>query len=289
MFNTIERFCSQAARTLTNPKVRLQADFPWTFAKMAKHYAVTFGLYLAGTFVPVLLFVAVVVGLSLGAPHLLVKLLGPQMENMPAVTVAVTVISFLCGFGLQVWYIARVLRGDGISFRQMVALDLKSLGGSWWAAFWRAALTVAIGIACSQLIQLLPFLPRPNQAIAQFMHSLHGVNLLAIALLAAVAAPVLEEIVFRGFLFNMLRTQFTRGRLGNLLGSQNAADWTASIVSGAIFAAAHMEVSALPGLFVFGVLMAELYRRSGSLVCPILAHAINNGLGVALIVLSQAH
>ncbi len=289
MFNTIGRFCSKAVAAVINPTVRLKADFPWTFTKMAKHYAVTFALYLAGTFVPMLLFLAIMIGLSFAAPHVLVELMGPQMENMTAITVGMTVITFLCGFGLQVWYIAKVLRADGISFRQMLALNLDALQGSWWAATWRAALTVALGVACGQLIQLLPFLPAPNQSIAKFMGSLNGPSLLAMGLLAAVAAPVLEEVVFRGFLFSMLRAQFTRGRLGSFLGSQNAADWTASVVSGAIFAVAHMEPSAMPALFIFGVLMAELYRRSGSLVCPMLAHGINNGMGVLLIVLSQAH
>lgn len=289
MFTKAQSLCSRVWQALVNPTVRLKADFPWTFAKMAKHYVVATLLYMAGSFLPLVLLLATMFVLGHYNRPLLTSIIGPNMENALALTVGLTVVSFLCGFGLQVWYIARVLRAEGLSLRGMLSLNLDSLNGSWWSATWRAALTVAVGLVLAQLVHLLPFLPEPRQEIAQFMGSLHGWQLVAVGLLATVAAPFFEEVVFRGFLFNMLRTQFSRGWVSRVLRGQNAADWAASIVSGAVFAAAHLEPSAMPGLFLFGVLLAQLYRRSGSLVCPMLAHAINNSIGVALIILSQVH
>ncbi len=289
MFNTTLRMCSKVWQAIVNPTIRLQGDFPWGAGKMAKEYAVSFLLYIAGSFAPILVFIAGLLFLKRFNEPLLGSLLGANQENSMTVVVAMTIMSFLCGFGLQVWYVARSLRADGLSLRTLLALNLDALNGSWWAATWRAGLTVVLAITATQLVHLLPFLPEPKQDTAQFISSLSGWQLVAVAWLVAIAAPVLEEIVFRGFLFNMLRTQLKRGFAGRLLGGQNGADWAASILSAAMFAAAHLQPSALPGLFIFGLLLAQLYRRSGSLVCPIIAHAINNSLAVVLLIASQLH
>lgn len=81
--------------------------------------------------------------------------------------------------------------------------------------------------------------------------------------LGCVVAPLGEEIVFRGFLFNGIAA-----RLGMLPGL---------VMSSAVFAAVHgYGWSGTASVFAGGVLASLLYRLSGSLGAPVLFHALFN-------------
>ena len=95
--------------------------------------------------------------------------------------------------------------------------------------------------------------------------------LVAVALLVCVAAPIAEEIFFRGFCFTAFR---------RWIGVAGGA-----IVSGAIFGAIHAgssDVVFLVPLAVFGVVLALLYHRTGSLLPCIVLHALNNSLALGV-------
>ena len=79
---------------------------------------------------------------------------------------------------------------------------------------------------------------------------------------AVIAAPVIEECIFRGILFSALRDAGFR-RL-------------AYTVSALIFGAIHMNAAAFLPLTLFGLVQAHFYQRSGSLLTPILTHAVFN-------------
>lgn len=85
-----------------------------------------------------------------------------------------------------------------------------------------------------------------------------------IALAAVVISPVMEEILFRGFLFRNLRDTMGRG--------------PAMLVSGLVFGAIHLEPALLLPLAAMGAALALLYEWSGSLLVPIVAHALWNML-----------
>ena len=83
--------------------------------------------------------------------------------------------------------------------------------------------------------------------------------------LAVILAPLLEEIFFRGAFFRHLRT-----RLG-LIG--------AGLFSGFIFAALHPQGwMAIPALTAMGFSFAAIREWRDSLIAPMTAHAINNGV-----------
>jgi membrane protease YdiL (CAAX protease family) len=82
--------------------------------------------------------------------------------------------------------------------------------------------------------------------------------------LIAVFAPIAEETCFRGMLFGGLRERLPR--LG------------AALISGSIFGLLHgfEGISVVPPLIAFGVILALLYERTGSIVPGILLHMLNN-------------
>lgn len=87
-------------------------------------------------------------------------------------------------------------------------------------------------------------------------------------LLIVVAAPVSEEICFRGMLFGGLREKLPR--LG------------AALLSGLIFGGLHAltGVTAVPPLIAFGLILALLYEKTGSVVPGIILHMLNNSVAL---------
>ena len=87
-------------------------------------------------------------------------------------------------------------------------------------------------------------------------------------LLIVVAAPVSEEVCFRGMLYGGLREKLPR--LG------------AALLSGLIFGGLHAltGISAVPPLIVFGFLLSLLYEKTGSIVPGIILHMLNNSVAL---------
>ena len=77
---------------------------------------------------------------------------------------------------------------------------------------------------------------------------------------------MVEEIFFRGFLFQGFRQKY---------GWVNAA-----LLSSAIFAAAHLDPVALIPTFVLGIVLAYVYHRSNSLWPGIILHFLVNAFGL---------
>ncbi|MES2462199.1 MAG: CPBP family intramembrane glutamic endopeptidase, partial [Armatimonadota bacterium] len=96
-----------------------------------------------------------------------------------------------------------------------------------------------------------------------------GVGVLLLAALAIGPGPGFgEEMLFRGFLFGLLRR-----RLGL---------WPGIVISGFVFAAVHGYFIGFLPVFLFGMALAMLYHKTGSLWTGIIVHATNNSVLVLL-------
>jgi len=79
-------------------------------------------------------------------------------------------------------------------------------------------------------------------------------------------APLVEEIVFRGFIFAGLQ-----GRFG----------WKKSaIISSGLFALIHFQLAAIIPIFILGLIFAYLYHLSGSIWPAVIMHMSTNALGL---------
>ncbi len=117
----------------------------------------------------------------------------------------------------------------------------------------------------------------------------------AIILVVVVIGPAVEELVFRGAVFNGLN------RLGTLFVSRTArADAgrtpsgtsgrtvfvVSALLSSAFFAFLHLEPVLLPAILILAVALCALFRRTGSLLPPLVAHATFNSFATSLIILN---
>jgi membrane protease YdiL (CAAX protease family) len=98
-------------------------------------------------------------------------------------------------------------------------------------------------------------------------------DVLLLAVPMVIVAPIVEEIIFRGLLFQYLRGAFGTSRRG-LVG--------AVALSALLFGLLHVVV---PPIFVMGVVLAMLTNRFNSIVPGIVLHAVYNGLLVGSVLL----
>lgn len=87
-----------------------------------------------------------------------------------------------------------------------------------------------------------------------------------IALSAVVVAPLSEEILFRGYFYQVV---------GRWLGRVSAA-----LLTAVFFGAVHDTWTDIPGLTVLALCFTVAYERTGSLVVPFVAHSCFNGLSL---------
>lgn len=83
-----------------------------------------------------------------------------------------------------------------------------------------------------------------------------------IGIAAVVLAPVNEEFLFRGFFYGVFK---------RYLGAAASA-----VLSAALFAAFHMNLTSIPGLFTLALCLTAAYERRGSLLVPMGMHALFN-------------
>lgn len=87
-------------------------------------------------------------------------------------------------------------------------------------------------------------------------------NMAAMFFAIAIAAPVVEELLFRGFLQNAL--------------AKYVPIWGAIFLSSLLFALVHLQPYAIPGLMSLSIAFGYLYHRTGSLRTNIIMHMANN-------------
>lgn len=196
-------------------------------------------------------------------------------------TVAISVICFLTGFGAQVAYLMRATGNTNFNLlANYVKLKFSSVAGeNTQSKLKNLALQVSVAMAAwLAIVSLVGLFIKPGeQPTATLFLQTSGWSAAAMFLLGAVLAPIFEEIVFRGFLYQELRSKFRTGQEQSLA-ANNRADILAMCVSSAIFSLSHLqfELGILIMLFLTGCFLCEIYRRSGSLWAGILFHALNN-------------
>jgi membrane protease YdiL (CAAX protease family) len=95
---------------------------------------------------------------------------------------------------------------------------------------------------------------------------------------AAIEAPVTEETLFRGILFQGLRQLFTRWM------TYHGAVAVAAITSGLVFGLLHFELHTLPVLAFLGIALAYIFQYGKSIYASMLVHAIFNSIAVLALI-----
>ncbi|PYI97545.1 MAG: hypothetical protein DME98_07880, partial [Verrucomicrobia bacterium] len=160
-----------------------------------------------------------------------------------------------------------------VTFLQLRRFDLASLGG-----FSRVSFTRALSIGAILLFFAYPLIlwsdiitqrllrgGSGKQNIVEFFSGSRTIDQRIMIIVFAVAiAPVIEEFLFRFFLYNVIKHYF-----GRLLGV---------ILSALLFAAAHAHFPSFVPLFVLGGCFAIAYEWSGSILVAMTMHSLFNSV-----------
>ena len=85
-------------------------------------------------------------------------------------------------------------------------------------------------------------------------------------LLFAVVAPIVEEVIFRGFLFHHIR--------------KSMPFWLTAIIVSVLFGAAHMQWNVGINVFVMSLVMCWAREYSGTIWPGIVMHMLKNAIAV---------
>ncbi len=119
-----------------------------------------------------------------------------------------------------------------------------------------------------------------------------GLAVPAIVLVVVLFGPAVEELVFRGAVFNGLYRLATlvssrSVSKGNLAPTARKVSFVLSaLASSVLFALLHLEPVLLPALLILAVTLCALFQRTQSLLPPFVAHATFNSFAASLIILS---
>ena len=126
------------------------------------------------------------------------------------------------------------------------------------------------GIVVAILSSFLGDVPTAeDQLLGDGRNVLSVAELMGLLATGAVAAPIVEELVFRGLLYRRLKLIWNRR--------------AALVVSALAFAAVHAIVPLMPSLFMMGVIFALVADRYNSLYPAMALHAFNNGIVILLL------
>jgi len=131
--------------------------------------------------------------------------------------------------------------------------------------FW-GLLAAVIGVLYLNLIDLFEPLRELKQQSLDILARTNHKDWWWVGILLLIAAPLLEEYIFRGLVFKGMR--------------RSSRPAIAVLGSAAIFAMVHPPISALP-VFALGIATAVSFQRSGLLIAPIATHVTYNAAVLA--------
>lgn len=171
-------------------------------------------------------------------------------------------VAALVQYGLMLGILLLLARG--LPKREMFALRRPA---SWPRALGLAFLSLLAIWAASAA--LAPFLDASDEQglVPDDWDSSRAGAFVAFFVVVAVLAPVVEELTYRGLGFTLLAPYGT---------------WAAILVTGVLFGAAHGLVAGLPVLTFFGIVVAWLRSRTGSVYPSMLLHGVFNGTALLL-------
>jgi membrane protease YdiL (CAAX protease family) len=157
------------------------------------------------------------------------------------------------------------------------------LFGPGWVSgwLWAAVLTLpAMGVALALhegsgwLLESVGIEPDRQAAVEAVRRASHAWERSFLFVFAVVTAPVVEELLFRGVLWPLVRD----------------SGWpkTGWIGVPLLFAVIHWNAAAVVPLWVLGIFWTWLYDRTGDLTVPMLSHAMFNGTNFMWLILVEA-
>lgn len=182
-------------------------------------------------------------------------------------------LAFQTGFvGLVLFYLSQIRRLD---LTKIFGLRRYHFGGHLGRAL--AWLIPGMGLVMLVTIIVTPLLlkglhlPKPSDQlfVSAIKSGTDPLTSVLVFLSACVAAPLMEEVIFRGFLYGVAK-RFTHISY-------------AALASALMFAVIHANVMSFVPLTLLGLLFVAAYEYTGSLLVPMIMHGCFNFIQLSLL------
>ncbi|MFH1190013.1 MAG: type II CAAX endopeptidase family protein [Candidatus Omnitrophota bacterium] len=177
---------------------------------------------------------------------------------------------------MDVLVVTLILRFTVVRYKEKMAslgLSLKNFFRNVYYGIvaYIAFIPVLVGIIAvlAVVMNLTGYAPRKQPVVDLFLKEQSRPLLLYTSLFASVAGPVIEELFFRGFMYNAVKRH-------------TGVLW-ATLITAASFALLHAHIAGFLPILALGILLAHLYERTGTLVSSVTVHVIHN-VGMVLLV-----
>jgi membrane protease YdiL (CAAX protease family) len=177
-------------------------------------------------------------------------------------------------------HFARQLKGFGLNIRTIVKdffMAIVNLLATW--PIMMAAITVTLFFA--KLISGQEYEMQQHQQLELITEYSQLPLRIMIVFVAVVIAPLLEEMLFRGFVQTAIRSILV-SRVSCFESRATRCVWLAIAASSMFFAIIHENPAHWPTLFVLGICLGYSYEKSGSLFRPIFIHLFFNASSIAI-------
>lgn len=175
-------------------------------------------------------------------------------------------IVFSIGFQIFMAALVSMFMFQRIRLSEWLGLKWKGWGKVFWIAplavfsMWML-MAVCFGLGYMEFVEGLG-VETVQETVEFFQVETDPFLLALMAFTAVIVAPVCEEVVFRGYLYPVAKWF--------------GGPWLGAFVSALFFSAIHGNLGVLLPLFFFGIILAMLYEKTGSIWAPIGAHLLFN-------------
>lgn len=136
-----------------------------------------------------------------------------------------------------------------------------------------AAVPILLGtlLVIVLIINLTGYVPEKQPVVELFLKEKDATFLIYSSIFASAVGPLIEELFFRGFMYNACKRY-----IGIL---------PAALVTSTVFASLHANVVAFVPITVLGMTLAYIYEKTGTLVASITVHMTHNMCMLGLVFL----
>ncbi len=166
---------------------------------------------------------------------------------------------------LYIFYIVRIEHRQSIA---ALGLSLINLPENTKQGVKRYLITLPLiilaGFITNQISSFYGLTPEIQNVVKWLLEEKSIFILVCLIFFGTIIAPIIEEIIFRGFLQSALKNYF--------------GERYAILTSAFLFAAVHMDMFVFLQIFILGMLLGYLYEKTKTLAASVIVHILHNSL-----------
>ena len=211
-----------------------------------------------------------VLGVQLLLGLIISPFISADVMAMPAVSVLFSIISYGLAL-LMIIYLPPKIFKKKLAKSSRESLGLRGL--PTWTDIGLAPVgyiaTIVLAAGVTALFNLMPWFDANEVQDLGYSHYMVGFERGIVFVLLAIIAPIVEELIFRGWLYGKLRVKIPK--------------WVAIIVTSLVFGLVHLQWNVGITVFCMSIVTCTLREITGSIYAGTLVHIINNSVAFYLV------